>query len=94
MGLDDAKIQIKSDISLDFLLFLQKSLKILGLFEKSLSLQQIIKAPPFFLEWTWPSEDGFFFNFKFNIMAQRVTFYIDGFNFYYGLRRTKRTEPE
>jgi len=22
-------------------------------------------------------------------MAQRVTFYIDGFNFYYGLRRTK-----
>ena len=23
-------------------------------------------------------------------MAQRVTFYIDGFNFYYGLRRTKR----
>ena len=35
-----------------------------------------------------------FFNFKFNIMAQRVTFYIDGFNFYYGLRRTKRTEPQ
>jgi len=28
--------------------------------EKYLSLQQIIKAPPFFLEWTWPSEDGFF----------------------------------
>ena len=27
-------------------------------------------------------------------MAQRVTFYIDGFNFYYGLRRTKRTEPQ
>ena len=26
-------------------------------------------------------------------MAQRVTFYIDGFNFYYGLRRTKRNEP-
>ena len=25
-------------------------------------------------------------------MAQRVTFYIDGFNFYYGLRRTKRNE--
>jgi len=23
-------------------------------------LQQIIKAPPFFLEWIWPSEDGFF----------------------------------
>ena len=28
--------------------------------EKYVSLQQIIKAPPFFLEWTWPSEDGFF----------------------------------
>ena len=32
LGLDDAKIQIKSDISLDFLLFLQKSLKIIGMF--------------------------------------------------------------
>gem|GEM_PF-106923 len=27
-------------------------------------------------------------------MAHRVTFYIDGFNFYYGLRRTKRNEPQ
>ena len=27
-------------------------------------------------------------------MVQRVTFYIDGFNFYYGLRRTKRNEPQ
>ena len=27
-------------------------------------------------------------------MAQRVTFYIDGFNFYYGIRRTKRNEPQ
>ena len=27
-------------------------------------------------------------------MAQCVTFYIDGFNFYYGLRRTKRNEPQ
>ena len=27
-------------------------------------------------------------------MAQRVTFYIDGFNFYYGLRRTKHNEPQ
>ena len=27
-------------------------------------------------------------------MSQRVTFYIDGFNFYYGLRRTKRNEPQ
>ena len=25
-------------------------------------------------------------------IAQRVTFYIDGFNFYYGLRRTKRND--
>ncbi|MCD8297542.1 MAG: NYN domain-containing protein [Prevotella sp.] len=24
---------------------------------------------------------------------KRVTFYIDGFNFYYGLRRTKQSEP-
>ena len=23
-------------------------------------MQQIIKAPPFFLEWTWPSENGLF----------------------------------
>ena len=35
---------------------------------------------------------AFFFNDITN-MAQRVTFYIDGFNFYYGLRRTKRNEP-
>lgn len=27
-------------------------------------------------------------------MEQRVTFYIDGFNFYYGLKRTKRVEPQ
>lgn len=27
-------------------------------------------------------------------MSQRVTFYIDGFNFYYGLKRTKRNEPQ
>ena len=27
---------------------------------KVLFLWRIIKAPPFFLEWTWPSEDGFF----------------------------------
>lgn len=27
-------------------------------------------------------------------MAQRVTFYIDGFNFYCGLRRTKCNEPQ
>lgn len=27
-------------------------------------------------------------------MTQRVTFYIDGFNFYYGLRRTKRIAPQ
>lgn len=25
-------------------------------------------------------------------MKQRVTFYIDGFNFYYGLKRTKHIE--
>lgn len=35
----------------------------------------------------------FYFNDVTN-MAQRVTFYIDGFNFYYGLRRTKRNEPQ
>ena len=29
-----------------------------------------------------------------SIMAQRVTFYIDGFSFYYGLRRTKRNESQ
>ena len=57
-------------------------------------MHQIIKAPPFFLEWTWPSEDGFFYFNDNNTMAQRVTFYIDGFNFYYGLRRTKRIEPQ
>ena len=34
------------------------------------------------------------FYYKIDIMAQRVTFYIDGFNFYYGLRRTKRNEPQ
>lgn len=27
-------------------------------------------------------------------MAQRVTFYFDGFNFYYGLRRTKLLQPQ
>ena len=57
-------------------------------------MQQIIKAPPFFLEWIWPSEDGFFLLIDSKNMSQRVTFYIDGFNFYYGLRRTKRNEPQ
>ena len=51
------------------------------------------QAPPFFLEWTWPSSDGFLYKLQ-HPMAQRVTFYIDGFNFYYGLRRTKRNEPQ
>ena len=37
---------------------------------------------------------GRLFYYKSNIMAQRVTFYVDGFNFYYGLRRTKRNEPQ
>ena len=32
--------------------------------------------------------------FNFNNMAQRVTFYIDGFNFYYGLKRTKSIDPD
>ena len=27
-------------------------------------------------------------------MTQRVTFYIDGFNFYYGLKRTKTIDPD
>ena len=40
-----------------------------------------MKAPPFFLEWTWPSEDGFFNVVKIITMAQRVTFYIDGFKY-------------
>ena len=35
----------------------------------------------------------FYFN-NITYMVQRVTFYIDGFNFYYGLRRTKRNEPQ
>ena len=26
-------------------------------------------------------------------MPKRVTFYIDGFNFYYGLRRTRKANP-
>ena len=30
----------------------------------------------------------------FNHMAQRITFYIDGFNFYYGLKRTKAIDPD
>jgi hypothetical protein len=34
-----------------------------------------------------------YFNYITN-MAQRVTFYIDGFNFYYGLLRTKRNKPQ
>lgn len=25
---------------------------------------------------------------------KRVTFYVDGFNFYFGLKRTKKSEPE
>ena len=27
--------------------------------ENSCIFALVIKAPPFFLEWTWPSEDGF-----------------------------------
>ena len=37
---------------------------------------------------------GRLFLYEHCFMAQRVTFYIDGFNFYYGLRRTKRNEPQ
>ena len=45
-----AKIQIKFDINPDFLLFLQKSIKILGMFRiKSSSLQQFIKLRQSFL---------------------------------------------
>ena len=29
--------------------------------EKSCIFAPVIKAPPFFLEWTWPSEDGIFY---------------------------------
>ena len=32
--------------------------------------------------------------FNFNNMANRVTFYIDGFNFYYGLKRTKTIDAD
>ena len=36
--------------------------------EKSCIFASVIKAPPFFREWTWPSEDGLFF-----IMPNGVT---------------------
>ena len=62
------------------MIFLQKKVVLLDIL---LYLCINYKAPPFFLEWTWPSEDGFF---CMNNMAQRVTFYIDGFNFYYELQ--------
>ena len=29
--------------------------------ENSCVFASVIKAPPFFLEWIWPSEDGLFF---------------------------------
>ena len=32
--------------------------------EKSCIFASVIKAPPFFREWTWPSEDGFIFKRK------------------------------
>ena len=57
----DANILKDSDIKMDFVTFyLKNSKNNLQIPEKALSLQQIIKAPPFFLEWIWPSEDGFF----------------------------------
>ena len=47
------------------------------------------KATPCFLAGNRPLTSGFF------IMDsnKRVTFYIDGFNFYFGLKRTKRQDP-
>lgn len=50
-----------------------------------ISLWQFIE-PLFFLEWLEPLFSGFFIS---NVM-QRVTVYVDGFNFYYGLRTQKR----
>ena len=56
-------------------------------------MQQIIKLRHSFLNGHGRPRTAFF-NYKSYIMAQRVTFYIDGFNFYYGLRRTKHNEPQ
>lgn len=48
-----------------------------------------IKATPNFLVGIRPLTSGIF-----NMEKKRVTFYIDGFNFYFGLKRTKRINPE
>ena len=55
-------------------------------------MQQIIKLRHSFLNGHGRPRTAFFYDIT--NMAQRVTFYIDGFNFYYGLRRTKRNEPQ
>lgn len=47
------------------------------------------KATPYFLVGIRPLTSGIFYMDK-----KRVTFYIDGFNFYFGLKRTKKINPE
>lgn len=37
------------------------SLKMFRQYENFVFLQSNYQAPPFFLEWIWPSEDGFLF---------------------------------
>ena len=59
-----------------------------GSIEKKLPLQQIIKLRHSFLNGHGRLRTAFLL-YSISNMAQRVTFYIDGFNFYYGLRRTK-----
>ena len=63
----------KNSISSTILIFfLKKRLNYLEIQKIIVTLQQIIKAPPFFLEWTWPSEGGFFYEINFSYIWHSV----------------------
>lgn len=54
----------------------------------------IEKATLYFPVEIWPLSSGFFYKMT-NMTAEiknRVTFYIDGFNFYYGIRRARKSD--
>lgn len=50
-----------------------------------------LKATPYFLVWFRATYEWLFLYI--HMGKRRVTFYVDGFNFYFGLKRTKQTDP-
>ena len=66
-------------------------MRFLAYLEYSLYLCSILKRPPI-LSCIGPSHFLVAYFVKIVIMSERVTFYVDGFNFYYGLKAKKRID--